>query len=676
MTDFAKFEEAVALQFSVMAPHGLYRVDVETELLWLTYLEAFPPGTNEVFRKRREFDCSCCRHFVKAMGGVISIIDGLMVSIWDIKPTGNPAFDAVAGAMVTLVKQCPISNLYLTPEHRVGTEKSFDQTMDRETITWRHFFVDIPTRYRSRGDEIGPKSAEWREDFNVLKRSLKELKYEDVMTVLDLISQNSLYRGSEHQHTLQKFRELKLQTDEMQGEGASPAWLDLFVWSTITIVPKPVCRIRNTSIGTLLVNLAEGMDLDAAVGKYEAVVAPQNYKRPTALVTPKMIEAAKAKIEELGLLSALERRYARLSDITITDILFANREARKSITGDVFDTLATKAPKISDKITEISIGDFIATVLPRVTRLEVLLENRHAGNLVSLIAPANPTAYSMFKWSNRFSWSYTGDVADSIAERVKKAGGSVTGDLLCRLAWNNYDDLDLHMVEPNGHIIFYRQKQSPFTGGQLDVDMNAGSGMTRTPVENIFYRDRKNMLEGTYSLRVHQFNKREDKDVGFEVEVDWLGQLYRFAHPKVLSHSVVAEVVRFTYTHANGVVITAAMPHNQVSRELWGLNTQQFHPVTVLTTSPNYWGANHVGNKHYFFMLDGCRNDGQARGFYNEFLNNELNQHGKVIEMVGAKMKTERAQEQLSGLGFSDTKRADITVKVEGSFTRILKINF
>lgn len=38
-------------------------------------------------------------------------------------------------------------------------------------------------------------------------------------------------------------------------------------------------------MGTLLINLSEGMDLENAVKQYENIMAPANYKRPTAIIT-------------------------------------------------------------------------------------------------------------------------------------------------------------------------------------------------------------------------------------------------------------------------------------------------------------------------------------------------------------------------------------------------------
>ena len=118
-----------------------------------------------------------------------------------------------------------------------------------------------------------------------------------------------------------------------------------------------------------------------------------------------------------------------------------------------------------------------------------------------------------------------------------------------------------------------------------------------------------------------------------------------------------------------------AVPSTKASKVLWGVTTQTFVPVTVMMLSPNFWEGG-VGNKHYFFMLEGCRNDGTARGFFNEYLKSELDQHRKVIEHVGVKMRTEKGDKQLSGLGFSSTQRNSLTCRVTGSFTRTVSILF
>jgi hypothetical protein len=157
------------------------------------------------------------------------------------------------------------------------------------------------------------------------------------------------------------------------------------------------------------------------------------------------------------------------------------------------------------------------------------------------------------------------------------------------------------------------------------------------------------------------------------VEIDWLGEVTRMTYGKIARGKIV--VAKMEYTREGGLRIVESLPSSTTSRTLWGLRTQEFHRVSVLMRSPNHWdGEQGVGNRHYFLMLDGCANDGQARGFYNEFLRADLDRHRRVIEIVGARMRTEQSTDQLSGLGFSDTRRAEILVRVRGNFTRTLKV--
>ena len=516
-----------------------------------------------------------------------------------------------------------------------------------------------------------------RSRFDVLLRGLKELKIEAVDTVLELVAQNSLYRGEEKKDLLTRFRALKVKFDQV----SSAEQQHLAVWQAV-VNPEYqwVAGFKNDVIGTLVSDISEGYDLEDCVKSYEQKVAPTNYRRPTALVTQAMIDRAKQTIAELGLTPALERRFATTRDISVANVLFADRNAKKQMTGGVLDDLAPTAAasaKTYDKVEEIPVEKFISDVLPKIDTLEVMMENRHQPNRVTLVAPADPTAPPLFKWDNGFSWSYAGEVADSIIkERVKAAGGNVSGEFCCRLAWFNYDDLDLHLQGPNGMHVFYAARMDPRSGGTLDVDMNAGSGTTRTPVENIFFGRISAMPEGHYRLFVHNFNKRESVDVGFEVEIDIQGTVRRIQHPNAVLHRADVTVAEFKYSKKNGLEIVSSLPSTEISRTSWGVPTQAFQRVKMMLLSPNHWDGKGVGNRHYFFMIDGMKTDEKVRGFYNEFLRSDLEQHRKVLELVGSKMRTETADDQLSGLGFSTTQRNHVLARVKGAFTRVVKITF
>lgn len=671
--NFKAFQAAVNRQFKRMMAHPLFVVDVERDEAYATYLSSFPEGTNPLFRERTEHDCSCCKSFIRNVGHVIAVIDGKRETIWDVVIEGEPAYQQVADALAELVRGRNIKDVFLADTARFGAERTFEETVDSRAKEWNHFFVNLDAKFVT--DSVAAAKGHARTTQEVFTRAIREIKASAIEEVLDLISQNTLYRGAEFKHIVVSFKK----EFEAAHKLKTPQEREIFAWTRSAAVDENVARIRNVSIGTLLTDLSEGIELERAVASFESKVAPTNYRRTTALVTPAMIKKAKEKIEELGLTSSLHRRYAHLDDLTINELIFADRSIKKKLGVDVFEELgsATTARRYA-KSEEVSIEEFIKNILPRAKTVEVLLENKHRNHMVSLVAPTDATARPLFKWGNQFSWSYAGEVTDSIKERVKAAGGNVTGELCCRLSWFNHDDLDLHMYEPNGYEIYYgnRNRISP-AGGRLDVDMNAGCGTTREPVENIFYERLSTMREGEYRLIVNQFCKRETSDVGFEVQIEFNGETINYAYPKAVPNHSNIEVARLRYTKANGIEIISALEGTAgPAKQVWGLTTNQFQRVNGIMYSPNHWEGEGVGNKHLFFMLDGCVNEDTARGFYNEFLNDKLTEHRKVMELVGSKTRLEADDKQLSGIGISLTQRHQLVVRVTGAVERVVKVNF
>jgi len=674
--EFKDLKKAIQAQFKKMEKEAaLFRVDIEGDDLYAHYLASFPEGLNPMFRERTVHDCSSCKSFIRQFGGIVAIINNEVVSIWDCQVGGD--YQVVADAMSAKVKSAPVENIFLNTFPKLGTDYNDVLEVDPENENgkrverYEHFHVVLPRKFVKREELIGVALSDARANKEVLKRSLEEITPDAVDTVLDLIAQNGLYRGAEHKAIVETLQRL-------QAEYASipDTQKDNYCWVTSAKM-QGASKIRNQVIGTLLVDISEEVDLEVAVKKFETKVAPANYQRPNAVITKKMVEKAKKEIDDLGFTDSLGRRCAEIEDITVNNVLFANKGARKAMSANPLDELAESIPektKKMDRVDEISIEDFIANVLPGATSIELMPEGRHASNFVSLVAPEDKNAPSMFKWPSPFSWSYAGDAADSIREKVRKAGGSVTGILRCSLAWHNTDDLDIHVVEPGGNEIFYGRKES-MTGGNLDVDMNI-SGETREPVENITWPDERRMREGEYTVFVHQFRKRETVDFGFEAEIEYNGEVKSFSYASLLRTGRSVEVARFKWSARDGLTYISSLDGTERSREIWGINTNNFHNVSIAMLSPNHWDGAGVGNKHYFFMLEGCANPDSTRGFYNEFLKDELKPHKRVFEALGAKMTAPPVPGQLCGLGFSSTQRNEILCRVHGKFERTVKITF
>lgn len=679
------FKKALQKHFDEMQKEAthLFEVNVDKDELWNTYLDSFPTGTNEIFRERREHDCSCCRQFIKNIGSAVTIKDNQIHTIWELN-LGDTTYQPVCDALDAFVKAHTVTDIYTTKFPKIGTEFNFEE-INGKSHQWDHFFLELPSKFVNRSSRSNEEvKGQFRDTRNVFKRSLDEITMEALDTILELINSNTLYKGEEWKGVLTEFKKYKKEYDKLTSDTEK----DLYAWEKSVTAGMAIGRIRNHSIGTLLINVSEDMDLDTAVKKYEQIVAPSNYKRPKAIFTKKMLEEAKNTITELGYMDSLQRRFANLNDITVNNVLFSNKSAARRMVGadDIFGQMekdVAVSPKKFSKVEEISAQDFIDKVLPTAKEIEAFVENKHEKNFVSMIAPVNPDAKTMFKWNNGLSWAYSGNITDSdMKQNVKAAGGNVDGVLRFSIQWNedkhdNYD-LDAHCVEPNGTEIYYGSYKAPritSMGGQLDVDVINPCG--KVAVENITWQDLSRMRAGTYRFFVHQYSGAVRH--GFRAEIEFNGEIYSFDYNNPMRTGENVQVAEVTLDENGNFSIKEKLSGSSSisSREIWGVNTNQFVPVSVISYSPNYFDKQDgIGHRHLFFFLKDCVNSEEPNGFYLEFLDNDLMKHKRVFEALGAKCHVEDTDDQLSGIGFSMTKRADLVVKVKGATERVMKIKF
>jgi len=684
MLDFKKIKQEVEKHLKTMFDKRdtLYLVNVDKDEMWNRYLDAIPPQMNPIYRTNREYDCSTCRHFIKEVGNVVAIKDGVLESVWDIQ-MDDKIWNAVCAEMSAYIKDSrPIQSVFAKTEPSYGCNYDFERTESGEQIRYDHFFVKIPDKFYVNKFDIGTYMGEFSNTKIAFSNSLEQITLDSLYTVLELIKQDSIYRGVEYQKAVEGFIQFKKKYDAL----TTDAEKNYFVWENIK-TPVSVARIKNTAIGTLLLDISSGTELDEAVRKYEAVVAPQNYKRSKPIFTKRMLEDAQKKITELGYLDSLRRRFARADDISVRDILFINRDTAKRVAdaNDIFASMAkdvkTSAKKFS-KVEEIGIEDFIANVLPTATEVFAYVESKHEQNFVSLIAPVVAESKTMFKWNNNFSWAYSGNVTDSVIKRnVKSAGGKVDGVLRFSIQWNddptgwNKNDEDAHCIEPKGGTHIYYGHKLSRTGGNLDIDIiNPSKGVPA--VENITWPDLSRMPIGTYQFFVNTYTGRGGHG-GFRAEIEYNGEIRQYNYTRDTRGGADVKVADVTLDKNGQFSIKEYLSSDLSSKDIWGVTTNDFVPVSVICLSPNYWGENPSGNKHYFFMLKDCVNPEAPNGFYNEYLNAELYPaHRKVMEAMGTKVHVEDCDDQLSGLGFSTTKRAELVVKVCGATERTMKIKF
>ena len=131
------------------------------------------------------------------------------------------------------------------------------------------------------------------------------------------------------------------------------------------------------------------------------------------------------------------------------------------------------------------------------------------------------------------------ELSGGLLEEVLKNAGAKKGVITVSMLWETSDDIDLHIVLPNGQEIFYGNPRAG--GGELDVDAQAAVYMEH-PVENIYFEAPEQ--RGEYKVYIEMFSDRNpgDPKVLVQVTVNGRSKSYNLTFDKYQE-----EIVRFNY---------------------------------------------------------------------------------------------------------------------------------
>ena len=175
----------------------LFEVNVDKDEMWNLYLDSFPAGTNEIYRERREHDCSCCRQFIKTIGNAVVIKGNKITTIWDFESNSN-TYQPVLNALSAFIKSHAVSDIYVSKFKKIGTMQNYEEMENGRMHEWSHFYLELPDKFVDRsGHSEGDIKGGFRDTRNVFKRSLDEISANSITSVLELIAAKSLYKGEE-----------------------------------------------------------------------------------------------------------------------------------------------------------------------------------------------------------------------------------------------------------------------------------------------------------------------------------------------------------------------------------------------------------------------------------------------------------------------------------------------
>lgn len=338
---------------------------------------------------RQYHNCSCCRNFINRFGDAVVIDESGRASsaIWNLDETPDYYKPAIS-AMLRRIESQRVKTAFLSSEAMWG---------NAVTGVWRHMCI-IPAKeniFTRRTLSAGQKMAELREDYKTMITALGEFTEPMLEQAVKLLKTDSLYRSEKVLGAAEWLLDLRRRYD------SAGQWKQHILWKAVATAPAGFCHPRSSMIGTLLEDIAAGMDYNDISSRFKAKMNPLVYQRPQAAPKAGTIAQAEKIVEQMGIANSLKRRYAKLEElqtiwkkpISIVDL--------KTSPGGVFSHIK---PKGSNQIKDLLLpaipvtwDKFQRTIMPAAERIQLLVASGRA-NYGAFTTASDPDAPPIIAW--------------------------------------------------------------------------------------------------------------------------------------------------------------------------------------------------------------------------------------------------------------------------------------
>lgn len=364
-TEFQDLSRAVNQRVATLLTNGvkIFRTMADPELLWDGYLASLPE------EERQHHNCSCCRHFIKRYGGLVTIDDnGNTESLLWCLPENDKAVPEKYNPVLTY-----LNNVVAYSKVTGVLESDYGVLGFPVTGVWSHFSLTLPKAYLNT-DKLktaGQKTAERVEDFKNIRLALSQLTEHYLTQALTLLGTETLYRSEKVIGPVQFLQKLKkLESNPVR----SKVQRHNLLWKEIASAPAGFLHPRASMAWTLLEDLMAGLPYDSVASRFKAKMNPDVYQRPQAAPTEGNVKRGEEIVAKLGVAKSLERRFARLDELKT--IWEPKKAETPAATGGVFGGVKTKGAKAEPKsmnvpTTNITFDKLRRLHLPNAEKVEV-----------------------------------------------------------------------------------------------------------------------------------------------------------------------------------------------------------------------------------------------------------------------------------------------------------------
>lgn len=389
--DEYSYLEELTDRFAKITANVTHLFTTDAEGLFEAYLSGFPAD------QRQHFNCNTCRRFIETYGGLVIISeDGSTMSpFWAALPA-DPEYAQPYLNMAKIVQRARVTGVFCTGEKLWGTPINHDKKRGHD---WRHLSVVPPRHLITDHFLLNPHevAAMKKQDYQTVARALAEFELPVLDQVVTLLKSETMYRSEKVLGPAQWLRDRKAERVNCTRSD----YRENLLWRAIAAAPDAFCHPRSSMIGTLLDDIAAGMDFETVSARFKAKMHPIQYQRPQAAPAAGTIAQAEKLVEKMGLAPALRRRFARLDDL---QALWspANLPERIDGKGGVFGHLKAKdtnevKPLELPPVT-MTWDKFARTVMPEAAQIEYFAAGRDA--YTALVTAADPDAPPLLQWDN------------------------------------------------------------------------------------------------------------------------------------------------------------------------------------------------------------------------------------------------------------------------------------
>lgn len=381
------FLQSIQTQFdNVIFKYGtnLFKTNMKDILnLYNIFLSHLPDDAQQTY------NCRACRHFVERYGGLVVIKeDGQLESVvWNADVPDF--FKEAVKAVKNVVESNGVNGVFITKDRVLGQPLTGD---------WSHMSLKIPDSMLTTNRLKTPTQleAEKSEEFKMLIEAIKMYSLDVVEQAVVLLEADALYRSEKCLGVAKWFRDLLIDIEKVNNKQCFRTNL---IWRAVGNAPVGFCHIRSGMIGTLLDDIASGLDITSVQKRFADKMHPLKYQRPQAAPKVGNIMQAEKIVKELGIEKSLQRRFARLDEIP-TIWKPVEKEIMKNDNSSVFGHLLpkenTRKPMELPAV-KMTWVKFLDTVLQNAETIEYYVTSKRE-NYVAVLTSLYEDAPPILQW--------------------------------------------------------------------------------------------------------------------------------------------------------------------------------------------------------------------------------------------------------------------------------------